>query len=161
VSQGPIAVTVAAALLASGCYSTYRVKPSELPKINGSSTTQTGGGYVSSTNAHGGRTTMAVATSERTVRHLLAPDESVVEVKGEVTADVGWRGQRYHLEHPLVANIEDGILELHGGNGLLRAPVSEIEYAEVESYNVARTYELIGGLGLGVCVLALALMPAH
>jgi hypothetical protein len=136
-----------ATLLSSGCYSWAAIKPTELPKLNGSSTTSTAGG---------GHTLVL-----QTVAQVEAPDGRIVEVKGESDARVTTvkPPQVLSFEHPVVANLTDDSLIVQAGNvGKTTIPLSRIESVEISQLERGQTALAATVVGLLVSVVGTVLI---
>ena len=91
----------------AGCLRWVEIKPTELPKLNGS--------YARTTGAVPTPTgpTMIV---ERTVAHIERPDGTLVEISGRFHADVSTSAGSLRFEHPVNSELQNDVLVIQGGN---------------------------------------------
>jgi hypothetical protein len=146
-------------LLLASCYSWEEVRPDALPGLNDSYEVQVG--TTSEWSSSGTRTQ---AVMERSVRHVLRPDGTTVEIEGEFDARVTRRstGETLEFDYPVIASITDLELVLQGSN---RAStpfhLTSIERVEVSQPDGALTALAWFGGGLlisGVAAGALAIL---
>lgn len=146
-----------ASVVLTGCYNTYVVAPTELPKLSGAySQTQNAYGY----SAYGG--SMAVTTVNESVRHLARPDGTMVEISG--APDVALTTQRAGVltfAHPVqFAITPDGILDARGSNRANQIPLGDIARAEVSVYDRNQTMLATYGIIIGVSLVLLGAVAA-
>lgn len=97
-------VLVLASAVVFGCYSNTPIKPTELPKLNGS--TVVGLGQQGNTAVYG-----------VTVAHVEAPDGHLEEVAGSFDLVVTDRRRgEVDFDHPVHSEIEGDSLSIQGGN---------------------------------------------
>lgn len=137
-------------LLAAGCHTTHAIRPSELPKLNGSHAGETG---------H--RRGRVVEVEQPSRRVLVTPDGRTVEVEGEVDATVILvDGRRFDFEHPVLAEIAGDKLTVRGSNQAFQFDQANISGAEVAEFNsrktnaIAVTLTVAGSILLGVGIAA-------
>jgi hypothetical protein len=127
------------------------IKPTELPKLNGSSS-------VGTISAGRHVVIASVAQVER-------PDGTMAEIKGQFDARITVAGNTSEYEHPVDSAIEGTDLKVRAGNRALTAiPLERIERLEVSQYDGLKTMLLWTGIGLGFVVLvggAVALSQQH
>jgi hypothetical protein len=122
--------------LTGGCYRWEVIRPTELPKLNGSSQTLVG------TSGH---TYAALAT----IAHVERPDGTMAEIKGRFDARVTVAGQTQEFEHPVDAALEGGDLKVRSSSRPPAAiPLQRIERLEVSQYDNTKTILFITGMSL-------------
>jgi hypothetical protein len=148
-----------AALLAGGCYDTARVRPEELPKLNDTYTNN-----HAITTYQGGKMGLGSVTDE-SVRHLVAADGTVVEVKGEASVRLETAQGSFDFEHPIIANVtDDQVLQIAAGNRAQTAiPLADVRAAMVRSYDREKTLVLGCGIIAAAAVIGtlVALAASH
>jgi hypothetical protein len=128
---------VALAMLVSGCYAWTAIKPTELPKINGTPT------FLP--DRTGGQVRIV------TMAQVETPDGRLAEIKGESNAPIQLKdGTGVFFEHPLRSSIEDQSLIIMSGNH----PKTTIPLANIQSLDVSQ-----GNLGEGAAMLFGFLLP--
>lgn len=143
-------------LLATGCYSTVRVRPEELPKLNDSYANVMG--YTACNGCGFGSPIV-----NRTVRHLVAEDGTIVEVKGEAAVSIQTHLPRpLEFEHPVMATMpEPMLLEIAGGNrARTHIPVDDIRSVEVTTYDPEKTMWAALGIGTAAAVVLTVIVVA-
>ena len=139
----------------SGCYSWERIKPSQLPKLNGAYSRVTGTTYTPSGS---------IANVEQTVAHVERPDGTLMEIKGNFDARVSVRSEEFLFEHPVNATTEDKVLVVTGGNRPATSfELSTVRRVEVSQFDLAATSVLSAMLGLvvGGALIAIVIATIH
>jgi hypothetical protein len=124
-----------------GCYTTARIKPTELPKLNGGMVGTIVGGD------HQGHAAVSVG-------HVEGADGRMVEVNGEFDATVVQNnGDEVEFTHPVLATVKESTLEVAGGNrARTRFELSDVSEVETSTYNANTTIILVGCTLIAVMV---------
>lgn len=124
-------VLLALILLLGGCYSWTAIKPTELPKLNGASTTTT----------H----TMGRQVTLISVAQVEAPDGRLVEIQGESDTRMKGTGQPpITFKHPVLASVDDESLTVRSSNyRKFTIPLNKIESVEVSQFERSKTMAAI------------------
>jgi hypothetical protein len=138
-------------MLSSGCYDWELIKPTELPKLNGSFSTPIG---------HAGNTTVVAVR----VADVEREDGTLTQIKGNFDLKVTRENDDVvEFEHPVLAEIDDDDLVVRGGNrAKTHIPLTEIKHAEVSQLNVGTTTasavvcSVLGGVALVAIAVAAA-----
>jgi len=138
-----LACGVMFAMSLGGCYSWHAIKPTELPKLNGGSTTIT--------NA-GGRQVALI-----TVAKVETEDGRLVELKGASDARVWVRGAAPTLfEHPESVVQGSSLLIRSLNQTQTRIPLTSIQKVEVSQYDLVRSSFAYAIPGLVVLAIVVA-----
>lgn len=130
------------AIASTGCYRWVSIKPTELPKLNGSYVRATG--RVSTPRG-------SVVTYEATVAHIERPDGTLVEVTGPYDAEITTTQGAAIYEHPVNSSVDGSNLAVQGANRrLTEFPLRDVTEVKVSQYNGAATSLLIAALSIGV-----------
>lgn len=118
-------------LLLGGCYSWTAIKPTELPKLNGAST--------STTQSMGRQITLI------TVAQVEAPDGHLVEIQGESDTRMKTTGRPpVTFKHPVLASVEEQDLTIRSSNyGKFTIPLNKVETVEVSQFERGKTMAAI------------------
>jgi hypothetical protein len=131
-------------MLSSGCYQWELIKPTELPKLNGSFATPVG--HVGNANVVAFR----VADVER-------EDGTLVQIKGNFDLKVTRENdEEVEFDHPVAAQIDGDDLVVRGGNrSKTNIPLTEIKHAEVSQFDSGATMGvvLIASVLVGIAVV--------
>jgi hypothetical protein len=138
-------------MLSSGCYDWEFVKPTELPKLNGSFATPVG---------HEGNTTVVAVR----VADVEREDGTLAQIKGKFDLKVvGQDDSEVEFVHPVAAQIDGDELVLRGGNrSKTRIPLDDIKHAEISQLNPGATagaaisVSLLAGLVVGLIAVGFA-----
>lgn len=124
-----------------GCYTTARIKPTELPKLNGGMVGTIIGGE------HQGLAAVSVG-------HVEGVDGRMVEVNGEFDATVVQSdGEEVEFTHPVAATVDESKLHVAGGNRARTSfELSDVSEVETSTYNANTTYILVGCTLIAVMV---------
>ncbi|AWV90420.1 hypothetical protein [Bradymonas sediminis] len=147
-----ILLICAVGLSATGCYTYEAVKPTELPKLNGSYEKTVGSTY----NPNNTSTPIV----ERSVVHLERVDGRMVEISGPMDARVTRKsGEAIVIEHPIVARTNAVSLFVKGGNiAEQEFLLQDIEKVEVEKLQGTRTGLAVLMLTLGVAAITMGVV---
>lgn len=133
-----------------GCYTTARIKPTELPKLNG--------GMVGTIVAgdHEGRAAVSVG-------HVEGADGRMVEVNGEYDATVVQNdGQEVEFTHPVWATVDDSTLQVAGGNRARTSfELSDVSAVETSTYNENVPYIIAGCTVLALAIGGIIAIAIH
>jgi hypothetical protein len=138
-------------MLSSGCYDWELIKPTELPKLNGSFSTPIG--------RAGNATVVAVRVAD-----VEREDGTLTQIKGNFDLKVTRENDDVvEFEHPVLAEIDGDDLVVRGGNrAKTHIPLVEIKHSEVSQLDVGGTTaaavicSVVGGLVLGGIAVAAA-----
>jgi hypothetical protein len=131
-----IAVGLVLAMLSSGCYDFELIKPTELPKLNGSFSTSLG--------RAGNATVVAVRVVD-----VEREDGTLAQIKGNFDLKVvRTDGREVEFEHPVRVEEDGDDFVVRGGNrGATRISLVDIQHAEVSQLNPGA---VVAGTLLGV-----------
>lgn len=120
-------VLLVLSLLLGGCYSWTAIKPTELPKLNGAST---------STSHNMGRQVTLITAAQ-----VEAPDGHLVEIQGESDTRMTTTGQPpVTFKHPVLASVDDQALTIRSSNyRKLTVPLDKIQSVEVSQLERGQT----------------------
>ena len=130
-------------MLLGGCYSWTAIKPTELPKLNGAST---------STSHNMGRQVTVITAAQ-----VEAPDGHLVEIDGESDTRMQTTGQPpITFKHPVLASVDEQGLTIRSSNyQKMTIPLSKIQSVEVSQFERGQTslaisipLLLVGGLAI-------------
>jgi hypothetical protein len=146
-----IAVAVVCSMLSSGCYDWELIKPTEIPKLNGSFATPVG--------RTGDTTVVAVR-----VANVEREDGTLAQIKGNFDLKVvRENGDEVEFEHPVAAEMDGDDLVIRGGNrARTHIPMYEIKHAEVSQLDPGATTaaavicSVVGGLVVAGVAVAFA-----
>jgi len=141
-----VAPFLLASLFLSGCYSWTAIKPTELPKLNGASTTIN----------HGWGGSVRILT----VADLEAPDGRLVRIKGESDARISvGSGAPLSFAHPIQAFATDQDLYVQSANyPPTRIPLAQVQREEVSQYELVQSVFAISALSLVGTLILMAAM---
>ncbi len=143
------------AFQAVGCHS-YKwvpVKPTEVPKLNGSYVRDRG--TVSTPSG-------AVSVQEVTVAHVERPDGTLVEISGKYDLRVTSQGNSAVFEHPVNSRLQDQFLIVTSGNRAATPYVLRtVERTEVKQPDPTSAFALATALGGTALVIAAVLIIAR
>lgn len=137
---------VTLAVAASGCTKWETVKPTELPKLNGSTSVHVGSRMV------GEQRTDVIAVS---VAHVEKPDGTLVKIEGEFDARVTESsGEAAHFRYPVLSSVSDADLTVQGSNrGKTDFELDQVERVEVSQPDQTATF--FATLGISAAVVGL------
>lgn len=117
------ALVLAAVFLGTGCYAHNHILPTELPRLNGMSSTSTRRGNV-----------MVVT---QTVQDVTRTDGTIVQIQGEFSATVVPRDRSQpsvEFSHPVRSSVDDLNLTVAGGNrAATNFPLDQIDYVDIST----------------------------
>ncbi len=150
-----LALTTCVALV-SGCYTWEPIRPSELPKLSGGGVTV--GRIVDGENE--GRVVVA------SLRHVEAPDGTMVEIKGKYDARITLKnGREIEFEHPVRTEVDGLHVVIAGGNvSNMSFDPDNIKSVEVSQFSAGQTALAIVGcvvLSSVITVVALSSSTSH
>jgi len=149
-ARGAANAFVAIAIVGTaGCLRWVEIKPTELPKLNGS--------YARNVEAVPTPTGTQMVV-ERTVAHVERPDGTLVEISGRFHADVTTSVGSLRFEHPVNSQLQNDVLVVQGGNrAQTPIPLGDITAVQVSRPSPGRTIlAVVLGVGGGLLLLALA-----
>jgi len=129
-----ISAALTLTLSISGCVTWEQVKPTELPKLNGS-----------------GHAPLAAQNTSNTVIGVLvtsveAPDGRLVEVKGDFDVRIATDNRKIQFDHPVRSEVEEGMLSLRSSDrGLTQFLLEDVKSAEVSQDRPQQTIWAIAG----------------
>ncbi len=143
-----------------GCHDWVAIRPTELPRLNGSTAVQVG-----TTTQYGpnGTTSTApvMAVSQTAVE---GPDGRMVQINGSFDARVVSGGEERTFDGPVVSELqlEGRQLNIRSANyAPVDIPISAVDSVEVSQFNAVKTSLLSGGLGIiGGTLIAIVLLSA-
>lgn len=145
VRRWALPLVLASSVLLQGCHAHTPIRPTELPKLNGSfGDTQRGAGAVLTT---------------RTVTHVQGEDGRMVELKGEYDVVMTLKdGRKVEFEHPVLSAVEGQKLRIRSGNRPEASVlVDDISHIEIVNFDGVAT-SVVGGLILGAGALVALLV---
>jgi hypothetical protein len=142
-----VTALLACSLLTTGCYSRVPIRPSELPKLNGS---------FQEAQAVGPNATLVI----QSVRQVEGEDGRLVEFQGEHDVIVTLQdGSKTTYKHPVLVSEESGVLTIRSGNLTeARVPLAAIKRVEATEYDTVKTILATLGATVGGSVLALIVL---
>jgi len=142
-------IVIAVLATNAGCLRWVDIKPTELPKLNGSYARNVGAVPTPA------GTQMVV---ERTVAHVERPDGTLVEISGRFHADVTTASAgSLRFEHPVSSVLQNDVLLIQGGNrAQTPIPLGDISAVQVSRPSPGRTtLAVVLGVAGGLALLAL------
>ena len=136
--SGCVVFTIAliAAPILLGCHTWVAIKPSELPRLNGSTE------QVVSRSANSRVVAITTTPVER-------PDGRLVEIRGNYDVRIESGGRSQEVGSPVLAELEGDHLIVRGSNmPRSRIPLSNIDNLEVSQFQRARTVLLTTGIAM-------------
>jgi hypothetical protein len=132
-----VPVLVACSLLTTGCFTYVPIRPTELPKLNGS---------FQSSESVGANTTLVT----RSVAQVEGEDGKMVELRGQHDVVVTLKdGTKTTYEHPVSASEQDGALVIKSGNlPEARIPLDSIQRVAIPKQNRAVAVVTLVGVGI-------------
>jgi hypothetical protein len=138
-------------MLTGGCYSWTTIKPTELPKLNGASTT-------SSRNM--GRQVVLISVAQ-----VEAPDGRLVEIQGESDAKVYLPGAQPMLfEHPIISSVDGDNLTIKSAKrSKTTLALDKIQRVDVSQFERGQTTVAVSVLSLVaaglICLVLFSSLP--
>jgi hypothetical protein len=147
-------------VLLAGCFSTARVPPEQVPRVNGA--------YVETTsimmpqyNAVTGNMSIGSMSAIKSESKIVFDrvGGGTVTMRGELDVDLTTAGgRRYTFEHPVRATLADGVLDLRSSSRSGRVRLDDVSAAEIRQFDKMKSILAGSALGGAVALGCLALL---
>ena len=130
-----LAMSVCVAMLNLGCTNWVAIRPSELPRLNGSTAVRAGTTYDL-------EPIMLIAETS-----VETPEGTLVTIRGDFDASIQYHGRTILAEDPVISEVTGSYLQVRAGNlRQTRMTLAEITSVEVLQAAGTKTYLLTVGL---------------
>ncbi len=138
-----LSVIVATSFAATGCFRVDAIKPTELPKLNGSNVRNLG-------------QTGNVQLIGITVTPVERIDGRTVEIKGNYDASIVRNdGRTLSFEHPVLSEIVNNTLTVKGSNrGVASWPLADVSRVDVQTYDATKTILVVVAINVSILVVS-------
>jgi hypothetical protein len=139
--------------LTLGCYNTYSIQPTEVPKLNNTYSVQVGSRNTSSYNSSTGSTKYSSSPiMAHSTRHVKRPDGRTAEITGKATIIITTKTSKYTFTHPTIASLNSGHLKIAGANRPEQIfMIGSIKKVEVEQYSHVKS--LLAYVGISILLI--------
>jgi hypothetical protein len=144
---------LASFFLTFGCYNTYSIKPTEVPKLNNTYSVRVGSKRTSFYNSISKTTSYSsIPIMAKSTRHLKQPDGKIVKLTGKTPVSIFTKTGKYTFLHPTISSLNSGHLIIKGSNRSKQIfMLDSIQKVEIQKYSNGKStflYFLLGAVAM-------------